>query len=52
MSKHSETQDGFNSSRRSLIKATGVAVAAISLIPAAAATQALAQTTDWDKTLT
>ncbi|RVG72540.1 alpha/beta hydrolase [Sinorhizobium meliloti] len=50
MSKHIERQDGFNSSRRGLMKATGVAVAAMSLIPAAAATQALAQTTEWDKT--
>ncbi|MDW9389886.1 alpha/beta fold hydrolase [Sinorhizobium meliloti] len=50
MSKHIERQDGFNSSRRGLMKATGVAVAAMSLIPAAAGTQALAQTTEWDKT--
>jgi hypothetical protein len=32
------------------MKATGLAVAAMSLIPAAAASSALAQTTDWDKT--
>ncbi|MGP4669609.1 alpha/beta hydrolase [Agrobacterium pusense] len=50
MNKHVESNDGFNSSRRGLMKATGVAVAAMSLIPAAAASPALAQTTDWDKT--
>jgi hypothetical protein len=50
MSKHIETQDRFDLSRRGLMKATGVAVAAMSLIPAVAATEALAQTTEWDKT--
>lgn len=50
MNKDIENKDAFNSSRRSLMKATGVAVAAMSLIPAAAASPALAQTTDWDKT--
>lgn len=40
----------INSSRRDLMKTTGLAVAAMSLIPAAAASPALAQTTEWDKT--
>ncbi|WP_105431580.1 alpha/beta hydrolase [Neorhizobium sp. T6_25] len=40
----------INSSRRGLMKATGLAVAAMSLIPAGAASPALAQTTEWDKT--
>lgn len=48
MNNHNEND--FNSSRRGLMKATGVAVAAMSLIPAAAATQVLAQTSEWDKT--
>lgn len=41
---------GIDSSRRGLMKATGLAVAAMSLIPAAVASPALAQTTEWDKT--
>ncbi|TCU15646.1 hypothetical protein EV130_12030 [Rhizobium azibense] len=49
MSKQIATADTCNTSRRSLMKATGVAVAAMSMIPVATATQALAQTSSWDK---
>jgi hypothetical protein len=48
MSKHIDTAIACNTSRRSLMKATGLAVAA-SMIPAAAVSQARAQTSAWDK---
>ncbi|WP_416066551.1 alpha/beta hydrolase [Rhizobium sp. ZK1] len=50
MSKQIDTAETFTPTRRSLMKATGAAVAAISMLPAAAATPALAQTATWDKT--
>jgi uncharacterized protein len=50
MSKNTHAGDSGSTSRRGLMKATGVAVAAMSMIPAAAATPALAQTHEWDKT--
>lgn len=50
MSKQIDTDETFNPTRRSLMKATGVAVAAMSVLPATAATPALAQTDAWDKT--
>jgi len=50
MNKQIDTAETFNPTRRSLMKATGAAVAAISMLPAAAATPALAQTAAWDKT--
>jgi uncharacterized protein len=50
MSKNTHAGDSCSTSRRGLMKATGVAVAAMSMIPAAAATPALAQTQEWDKT--
>ncbi|YCI07220.1 alpha/beta hydrolase (plasmid) [Ensifer sp. D2-11] len=44
-----ETDNTCNTSRRNLMKGTGLAVAAMSMIPAATATQAFAQTSEWDK---
>ncbi|SOC34877.1 hypothetical protein SAMN05892877_10173 [Rhizobium subbaraonis] len=49
MTKKIDNADTFNASRRVLMKATGVVFAAMSVIPAAAAAQSLAQTTSWDK---
>lgn len=49
MSKKIETDNTCNTSRRNLMKGTGLAVAAMSMIPAATATQAFAQTSEWDK---
>ncbi|MDS7594979.1 alpha/beta hydrolase [Agrobacterium tumefaciens] len=49
MTRKTDNTEGFDAGRRSLMKATGVAVAALGVIPAAAATQALAQTSSWDK---
>ncbi len=49
MIRKTDNTEGFDAGRRSLMKATGVAVAALGVIPAAAATQALAQTSSWDK---
>ena len=49
MDKQPHTADTCNTGRRNLMKATGVAVAAMSVVPAAAATQAFAQTASWDK---
>ena len=50
MSKTIHADDRSATSRRGLMKATGLAVAAISMIPTAAASQALAPTQEWDKT--
>ncbi len=49
MSKHIDSNDTVNASKRSLMKGAGLAVAAMSMIPAVTATQALAQTSSWDK---
>lgn len=49
MSNPTDQKDIINASRRSMMMGTGLAVAAISIIPAAAAGPALAQTTAWDK---
>lgn len=49
MSKKIETDNTCNTSRRNLMKGTGLAVAAMSMIPAATATQAFAQTSEWEK---
>ncbi|WP_307145112.1 alpha/beta hydrolase [Rhizobium tibeticum] len=49
MNRKTDNTEGFDAGRRSLMKATGVAVAALGVIPVAAATQALAQTSSWDK---
>ncbi|AJD40195.1 alpha/beta hydrolase [Rhizobium sp. SEMIA 4085] len=49
MTRKIDNAEGFNAGRRSLMKATGIAVAAMSVVPAVAATQALAQSTSWDK---
>ncbi|WP_414815740.1 alpha/beta hydrolase [Rhizobium sp. IY2] len=49
MTRKTDNTEGFDAGRRSLMKATGVAVAALGVIPAAAATQAFAQTSSWDK---
>jgi hypothetical protein len=49
MSKHIDNDDTVNTGRRSMMKGTGLAVAAMSLIPAVTATQAAAQTSSWDK---
>ncbi|MCO4318040.1 alpha/beta hydrolase [Phyllobacterium sp. 21LDTY02-6] len=48
MSKHIDSDNTCNTSRRSLIKGAGLAVAA-SMVPAATATRALAQAPEWDK---
>jgi fermentation-respiration switch protein FrsA (DUF1100 family) len=49
MNKHIDQDNTVNASRRSLMRGTGLAVAAMSMIPVATATQALAQTAAWDK---
>jgi fermentation-respiration switch protein FrsA (DUF1100 family) len=49
MSKHIDNGDTVNTGRRSMMKGTGLAVAAMSLMPAVTATQAVAQTSSWDK---
>lgn len=49
MNRKTDNTLGFDAGRRNLMKATGVAVAALGVIPVAAATQALAQTSLWDK---
>lgn len=49
MSEHVDTDDVCNTSRRNLMKGTGLAVAAISMIPAVTATGAFAQSPAWDK---
>lgn len=49
MNEHIDQDNTVNASRRSLMKGTGLAVAAMSMIPVATATQALAQTSSWDK---
>ncbi|MCZ7910903.1 alpha/beta hydrolase [Agrobacterium leguminum] len=49
MNKPIETSETCNTGRRNLMKATGIAVAAIGMVPMASATQAFAQTSTWDK---
>lgn len=49
MSKPIETSETCNTGRRNLMKATGIAVAAIGMVQVASATQAFAQTSTWDK---
>ncbi|NTA93841.1 alpha/beta hydrolase [Agrobacterium radiobacter] len=49
MSKPVETDETCNIGRRNLMKATGIAVAAMGMVPMASATQAFAQTSSWDK---
>lgn len=49
MSKPIETSETCNTGRRNLMKATGLAVAAMGMAPMAGATQAFAQTSSWDK---
>ncbi len=49
MSKPVETDETCNTGRRNLMKATGIAVAAMGMVPMASATQAFAQTSSWDK---
>jgi fermentation-respiration switch protein FrsA (DUF1100 family) len=49
MSKPIETSETCNTGRRNLMKATGIAVAAMGMVPMAGATQAFAQTSSWDK---
>ncbi|MGV2021100.1 alpha/beta hydrolase [Agrobacterium sp. 22-223-1] len=49
MSKPIETSETCNTGRRNLMKATGIAVAAIGMVQVASATQAFAQTSSWDK---
>ncbi|WP_114835838.1 alpha/beta hydrolase [Agrobacterium tumefaciens] len=49
MSKPVETDETCNTGRRILMKATGIAVAAMGMVPMASATQAFAQTSSWDK---
>jgi fermentation-respiration switch protein FrsA (DUF1100 family) len=49
MGNNIETHSTYKTSRRSLMKGTGLAVAAMSMVPAATATQAFAQTSEWDK---
>lgn len=49
MNRKTDNTEGFDAGRRSLMKATGVAVAALGVIPVAAATPAFAQTSSWDK---
>ncbi|MBB4403884.1 MULTISPECIES: alpha/beta hydrolase [Rhizobium/Agrobacterium group] len=49
MSKPIETDETCNTGRRNLMKATGLAVAAMGMAPMAGATQAFAQTPSWDK---
>jgi fermentation-respiration switch protein FrsA (DUF1100 family) len=49
MSKKIDTPETCNTSRRNLMKATGLAAAAISMAPVAGATMAFAQDNSWDK---
>ncbi|THV12388.1 alpha/beta hydrolase [Rhizobium rhizophilum] len=49
MTKTIETQRAYNTSRRRLMQGTGLAVAAMSLLPTMTVKSALAQTSDWDK---
>ena len=49
MSKPVETDETCNTGRRNLMQATGIAVAAMGMVPMASATQAFAQTSSWDK---
>ncbi|MGV1988052.1 alpha/beta hydrolase [Agrobacterium sp. 22-221-1] len=49
MSKPIETSETCNTGRRNLMKATGIAVAAMGMVQVASATQAFAQTSTWDK---
>lgn len=49
MSKPIETSETCNTGRRNLMKATGIAVAAMGVVPMASATHAFAQTSSWDK---
>ncbi|MGN7958623.1 alpha/beta hydrolase [Agrobacterium tumefaciens] len=49
MSKPVETDETCNTGRRNLMKATGIAVAAMGMVPMASATQVFAQTSSWDK---
>ncbi|RVT71021.1 alpha/beta hydrolase [Agrobacterium sp. CNPSo 2736] len=49
MSKPIETDETCNTGRRNLMKATGLAVAAMGMAPMAGTTQAFAQTSTWDK---
>lgn len=49
MSKPIETTETCDTGRRNLMKATGIAVAAMSMVSAASATKAFAQTSAWDK---
>ena len=49
MSKPIETSETCNPSRRNLMRATGIAVAAMGMVQVAGATQAFAQTSSWDK---
>ncbi|EPR19616.1 membrane protein [Agrobacterium sp. TS43] len=49
MSKPIETSETCNTGRRNLMKATGIAVAAMGMVQVAGATQAFAQTSSWDK---
>ncbi|KAA3498242.1 alpha/beta hydrolase [Rhizobium rhizogenes] len=49
MTNDIKTTETLNTGRRNLMKATGIAVAAIGMVQAAGTTQAFAQTTAWDK---
>ncbi len=49
MSKPIETSETCNTGRRNLMRATGIAVAAMGMVQVAGATQAFAQTSSWDK---
>ncbi len=49
MNRKTDNTEGFDAGRRSLMKATGVAVAALGVIPVAASTPTFAQTSSWDK---
>lgn len=49
MSKQIDTPETCDTTRRNLMKATGLAAAAIGMMPAASATMAFAQDNSWDK---
>ncbi len=49
MTKTIETERAYKTSRRRLMQGTGLAVAAMSLLPTVTVKSALAQTSDWDK---
>lgn len=49
MTNDSETTETLNTGRRNLMKATGIAVAAIGMVQAAGTTPAFAQASAWDK---